>query len=71
MSREEGTVDINVKRSRYGEITQIVALREGDSEFDRRSEEIVRNRSRRSVSSDITEGSAETTVVNQVVEEAD
>lgn len=47
MSREEGTVDIIIQRSRYGELEQVLVLREGDSEFDRRSAEIERERGRR------------------------
>lgn len=46
MSREEGTVDISIRRNRYGEIEEVVVLREGDSEFDRRSKEIERERDR-------------------------
>ncbi len=70
MSREEGSVDITVERSRYGEITDVVVLREGDSEFDRRSEEIEREQSKRRAVPGITEGSAETTVIeNTAVEE--
>lgn len=63
MSREEGSVDINVERSRYGEITDVVVLREGDSEFDRRSEEIEREQSKRRAVPGMEEGSAETTVI--------
>lgn len=67
MSREEGSVDITVVRSRYGEITDVVALREGDGEFDRRSEEIEREQSKRRA---VSGGSAETAVIeNTVVEE--
>jgi len=69
MSREEGAVDITVKRNRYGEIIEVVALREGDSEFDRRSEEIERERSRRGTVLDRMEEETETTAVNQAVEE--
>lgn len=50
MSREEGTVDISIRRNRYGEIEEVVVLREGDSEFDRRSKEIERERDRRTIS---------------------
>lgn len=70
MSREEGSVDITVERSRYGEIMEVVALREGDSEFDRRSEEIEREQSRRRAAPGMWDGSAETTVIeNTAVEE--
>lgn len=70
MSREEGTVDISVERSRYGEITDVVVLREGDSEFDRRSEEIEREQSKRKVDAGRAEGSAETAVIeNTAVQE--
>lgn len=43
-SRESGTVDLSVQRSSLGEITSVTALRQGDSEFDRRSEEIKQNK---------------------------
>ncbi|MCM1088551.1 MAG: hypothetical protein NC419_10365 [Muribaculaceae bacterium] len=43
-SKETGDVDITVHRNRYGEITNITALREGDADFDNRSMEIERNK---------------------------
>ncbi|MCH5248559.1 MAG: hypothetical protein J1E98_01435 [Lachnospiraceae bacterium] len=39
-SREEGSVDITVERDKYGYISRIVELREGDSDFDRRTRDI-------------------------------
>lgn len=39
-SREEGTVDITVRRDRYGNISGIIALHEGDTDFDRRTRNI-------------------------------
>jgi len=42
-TRDEGTVDISIHRNRLGEITSAMALHKGDSEFDRRSQEIARN----------------------------
>lgn len=41
-SKEEGTVDIRVLRDRYGYITAVSALHEGDSDFDRRTRDIER-----------------------------
>ncbi|MCH5256396.1 MAG: M56 family metallopeptidase [Lachnospiraceae bacterium] len=38
-SREEGSIDITVQRDKYGYISRIVELREGDSDFDRRTRE--------------------------------
>lgn len=39
-SREKGSVDITVRRDRYGNISEIVALHEGDTDFDRRTRNI-------------------------------
>lgn len=39
-SREEGTVDITIQRDRYGIISEVIALHEGDSDFDRRTRNI-------------------------------
>ena len=39
-SREKGTVDVTIQRDRYGNISEIVALHEGDSDFDRRTRNI-------------------------------
>lgn len=61
-SREYGTVDISVQRSSLGEITSVTALRQGDSEFDRRSEEIKQNKEIYTYDYD-TETAIETTVV--------
>lgn len=45
-SREEGAADITVQRDRFGQITSVTALHQGDSAFDRRTREI-EQRSRR------------------------
>ena len=39
-SREEGSVDITIQRDRYGNISEVIALHEGDSNFDRRTRNI-------------------------------
>ncbi|MBD5521579.1 MAG: M56 family metallopeptidase [Lachnospiraceae bacterium] len=39
-SREEGVVDITIQRDRYGNISEVIALHEGDSDFDRRTRDI-------------------------------
>lgn len=39
-SREEGTVDISVQRNRLGEVSSVTVWRQGDREFDERTERI-------------------------------
>jgi len=46
-SKEEGTVDIIVEWDKCGLISSVTVYRQGDSEYDRRSEEIERDRLRR------------------------
>lgn len=41
-TRDEGSVDLTIERDRLGTIKSVKALRKGDSEFDRRSQEIER-----------------------------
>lgn len=45
-SRPDGSVDLTIHRDRFGFITSVTALREGDTEFDRRTGELERERSR-------------------------
>lgn len=45
-SREEGDADITVQRDRFGQITSVTALHQGDSAFDRRTREIEQTRRR-------------------------
>lgn len=45
-SRPDGSVDLTIHRDRYGFITSVTALREGDTEFDRRTRELEREKSR-------------------------
>ncbi len=42
-TREEGAIDISVIRNRLGEITSVSVLRQGDSEFEKRTKEMERN----------------------------
>ncbi|WP_235601436.1 M56 family metallopeptidase [Tissierella carlieri] len=44
-TRDNGMVDISVRRNRLGEITSVTVWRKGDREFDRRTKEIERIRS--------------------------
>ncbi len=44
-TREKGSVDISVHRDRLGQITSITMLRQGNSEFDRRTKEMERSHS--------------------------
>ena len=39
-SREKGTVDVTIQRDRYGNISEVIALHEGDDNFDRRTRDI-------------------------------
>lgn len=48
-SREVGLIDITVQRDRFGTITNIIAQHPGDSEFDRRTQDIERNRTNGSI----------------------
>ena len=41
-SQQEGAVDITVVRSRLGDITSVTVYHEGDTEFDRRTQDIER-----------------------------
>ena len=45
-SREDGGVDIAVRRNRLGEITAVDAWHAGDDEYDRRTKELERHDSR-------------------------
>lgn len=65
-TREEGTVDISVHRNRLGQITSVTVLREGDSEFDRRTKEIQRSHR---YDTDISYGTATTQDNNSLVEQ--
>lgn len=39
-SREKGSVDITIRRDRYGNISEVIALHAGDDDFDRRTRNI-------------------------------
>lgn len=58
----EGAVDISVKRNLLGEITEITALRQGDSEFDRRSYRIEQDKMRSEYQEEIYNSAKDTTV---------
>ena len=57
MSLPEGAVDLTVERDRLGEIIAVNAFHEGDSEYDRRTEDIQRNSWRYMENALITPGS--------------
>lgn len=71
-SQQEGAVDITVVRSRLGDITSVTVYHEGDTEFDRRTQDIERG-SRRypSYTTDSRQTMSETAeaVGNDVVQE--
>lgn len=56
MSQSEGMFDIIVERDRLGEIVAVNAFREGDTEYDRRTEELAQ--SRRKYASDLPSDTA-------------
>ncbi|MDE6663022.1 MAG: M56 family metallopeptidase [Lachnospiraceae bacterium] len=39
-STDKGTVDITIQRDRYGVISEVIALHEGDDEFNRRTDKV-------------------------------
>lgn len=72
-TRNEGTVDLTIERDRLGAIRSVSALHKGDSEFDRRSQEMNRlsrntyDRTSRSTSAVISQEND--TAVNDVLTE--